>query len=82
MNVHPLTTFPSGSGGMVQDLLGGRALSQRLAGLGLTVGAMVEALQSYGRGPLMVPVHDTRIALGRGQAHKVSAQARERAGAR
>jgi ferrous iron transport protein A len=52
-------------------------LSQRLAGLGLTVGAMVEVLQNYGRGPLIVAVRDTRIALGRGQADKVLVEPRD-----
>jgi ferrous iron transport protein A len=77
MNVRPLTDFPSGSRGRVQRLLGGRMLSQRLAGLGLTVGAMVEVLQNYGRGPLIVSVRDTRIALGRGQADKVLVEPRD-----
>lgn len=78
MKVHRLTAFPSGSSGAVQDLPGGRALSQSLAGLGLTVGAMVEVLRNYRRGPLIVSVRDTRIALGRDKADKVSARARER----
>jgi Fe2+ transport system protein FeoA len=28
-------------------------------------------VQNYGNGPLIVLVRDTRIALGRGEAHKV-----------
>ncbi|MGC8722975.1 MAG: FeoA family protein [Acidobacteriota bacterium] len=77
MNTRPLTAFPPGSRGTVQRLLGGRGLTQKLAGLGLTVGAMVEVLQNYGRGPLIVSVRDTRIALGRGQAVKVLVEPRE-----
>lgn len=77
MNMRPLTALPSGSRGVVQRLTGGRALSQRLAGLGLTVGAMIEIMQNYGRGPLIVSVRDTRIALGRGQASKVLVEPRE-----
>jgi len=43
----------------------------RLAVLGFTPDAEVMMLQNFGRGPLIVTVRDTRIALGRGEAGKV-----------
>jgi ferrous iron transport protein A len=43
----------------------------RLAALGLVVGAHLEVLQNSGRGPLLVRVHNTRVALGRNEATKV-----------
>lgn len=39
--------------------------------MGLAMGARIEVLQNVGRGPLLVRVHETRIALGRGEAAKI-----------
>jgi len=55
----------------VQGLAGGRGFVGRLAALGFTPGAEVTMVQNFGRGPVIVLVRDTRIALGRGEARKV-----------
>ncbi len=57
--------------GQVRSLRGGRGLVGRLASLGFTPGAPVEMVQNFGRGPLIVLVRGSRIALGRGEAGKV-----------
>lgn len=49
----------------------GRLESNRLASLGLTPGALVNMTQNYGRGPLIVMVRGTRIALGRFEADQI-----------
>ena len=49
----------------------GRAETARLASLGFTPGAKVDMTQNYGRGPLIVTVRGTRVALGRGEASKI-----------
>ncbi|MBU4224808.1 MAG: ferrous iron transport protein A, partial [Chloroflexi bacterium] len=49
--------------------------STRLAGLGVTPGVEVTVLQNFGRGPMIVTVRDTRIALGRGETFKVLVEA-------
>lgn len=49
----------------------GRTESNRLASLGFTPGALVDMTQNYGRGPLIVMVRGTRVALGRGEAAKI-----------
>ena len=49
----------------------GRGLTSRLAALGLVAGAHIEVLQNSGRGPVLVRVHNTRVALGRNEARKV-----------
>lgn len=67
----PLATLPSGKVGMVRQLDGGRGLVGRLASLGFSPGVAVQMLQNFGRGPLIVLVRDTRVALGRGQAMKI-----------
>ncbi len=43
----------------------------RLATLGFTPGATLTMVQNFGRGPLIVNIRSTRIALGRGEAAKV-----------
>lgn len=43
----------------------------RLVSLGFTPGAEVSMTQNYGRGPLIVTVRGTRVALGRGEAAQI-----------
>ena len=50
---------------------GERAVNNRLASLGFTPGVHVNMAQNYGRGPLIVTVRGTRVALGRGEAAKI-----------
>jgi len=57
--------------GIVTDLIGGRGLLSRMATLGFTPGAEVMMVQNFGRGPLIVLIRDTRVALGRGEASKI-----------
>jgi len=57
--------------GIVQYLVGGRGLTSRLATLGFTPGVRVSMVQNFGRGPVIVMVRGTRIALGRGEAQKI-----------
>jgi len=57
--------------GVVLSLQNGRAVNNRLVSLGFTPGVMVEMIQNYGHGPLLVTVRGTRVALGRGEASKI-----------
>jgi len=49
----------------------GRRFSHRLAELGLTPGVEFSILHDSG-GPLLISVRDSRIAIGRGMANKIS----------
>jgi ferrous iron transport protein A len=49
----------------------GRLETTRLASLGFTPGTEVDMIQNYGRGPLIVTVRGTHVALGRGEAAKI-----------
>lgn len=49
----------------------GAVEATRLVSLGITPGAEVSMSQNYGRGPLIVTVRGTHIALGRGEAAKI-----------
>jgi len=70
-----LSDLPAGTRGIVRQLRGGRGFSTRLAGLGVTPGVEVTVLQNFGRGPMIVTVRDSRIALGRGETFKVLVEA-------
>jgi ferrous iron transport protein A len=49
----------------------GRELTSRLTSLGLTPGVVVQVLQNHGRGPIIINVRGTHVALGRGEAEKL-----------
>ena len=66
-----LDQMPSGSGGVIIALSGGRSLVSRLATLGFVPGGDVRMVQNYGRGPVIVLVRQSRCALGRGEAAQV-----------
>ena len=67
----PLDSLAPGEAGFIRRLGGGRGFVSRLATLGFTVGAEVQMVQNYRHGPLIVMVHNCRVALGRGEAAKV-----------
>ena len=71
---------PSQEGSVIQ-VKGGPGLVSRLATLGFTPGAELTMVQNYGRGPLIVRIRDTRIALGRGEASKIAITRRANHGA-
>lgn len=66
-----LADLMPGEWGTVRRLDGGRAVLNRLVSLGVTPGARVNMAQNYGRGPLIITVRGTRLALGRGEAEKI-----------
>ena len=66
----PLTMAAPGQLVRLVHVQGGQSSRQRLAELGLTPGVEMSVVQDSG-GPLLVCVRETRIALGRGLAHKV-----------
>ena len=66
----PLTMLPPGQPARIVEVRAGRHLKDRLAGLGLLPGNTVKVLRDNG-GPLLLAVGETRLALGRGMAHKI-----------
>lgn len=44
--------------------------------LGLRVGKMVEMLNNEGRGPILLKIDESRIAIGRGMAMKIMVELR------
>lgn len=68
-----LTDLPGGTRARVRRIGGGHRLLNRLLALGLAPGVQVRVLRNPRRGPLLVLVNDTRVALGRGEAAKIQA---------
>jgi len=66
-----LSALPAGARGVIHSLLGGHSFGSRVANLGFTVGAPVGVRQNYGRGPMIVALRGTLVALGRAEAAKV-----------
>ena len=76
-NVVPLTSLLDGQKGVISFIRGGRGASQRLADLGLTPRTEITVVRSaLFRGPLMISVRGTTLAIGRGLATKIFVRAR------
>lgn len=66
-----LAALVAGATARVLHLYGGREFVARLAALGFTTGTEVRVEQNFGRGPLIVSLRGTRLALGRREAGRV-----------
>jgi ferrous iron transport protein A len=69
-----LSALPTGERGVIHSLLGGHSFGSRVANLGFTVGAPISVRQNYGRGPMIVALRGTLVALGRAEAAKILIQ--------
>ena len=63
-----LSSLPAGRRGVVRALQGGHLFCSRAANLGFTAGTEVTVVQNFGRGPMIVSLRGTRVALGRAEA--------------
>ncbi len=66
----PLSLAPIGQAVKLISIRAGAQLTHRLTEMGLTPGVELKVMQNTG-GPLVVSVRDSRLALGRGMAHKM-----------
>ena len=70
-NCHlPLTMVAPGESVRLIRIVAGHRLRRRLTELGLIPGVEFKIMQGEG-GPLLLAIKDTRLALGRGMAHKI-----------
>ena len=72
--VRPLSTAPQKQALTVVKVAAGRRATHRLTEMGLTPGVEVKIVQDNG-GPLILAVRGSRLAIGRGLAHKVMVNA-------
>jgi len=70
-NLMPLSMLSMGEEAEFVDVRGGRGVRKRLSALGLNPGMKVTVVQNAMRGPIVLGVMDSRIALGRGMAHRI-----------
>jgi ferrous iron transport protein A len=71
----PLSAVRSGEQVHIHRIRGGHHFLSRLASLGFTPGARLRVVQNFGRGPIIVNLRDTRVALGRGEAAHIEVEA-------
>jgi Fe2+ transport system protein FeoA len=69
-----LDELPTGGEAEVESLSGAGTIMSRLAALGFVPGSRVSMVQNRGRGPLIVSVIHTRVALGRSEAGSIRAR--------
>jgi Fe2+ transport system protein FeoA len=69
----PLSMVEPGESVKLVRVATGHRLRRRLTELGLIPGVEFKIMQDEG-GPLLLAVKDTRLALGRGMAHKIIVQ--------
>ena len=67
----PLAMVRTGAQVRLVRIDAGRGLQARLASLGLLPGTGLRVVSVNARGPAVVAVGESRIALGRGMAHKM-----------
>ena len=70
----PLTMVSPGESVRLIRIIAGYSLRRRLTELGLIPGVEFKIMQDEG-GPLLLAVKDTRLALGRGMAHRIIVEA-------
>jgi DtxR family Mn-dependent transcriptional regulator len=66
-----ISKLASGESGIVKSYTGGRGMLGRCLSMGFTPSSLVKMLKNFGSGPVLVKVHDTEVALGRGIAEKI-----------
>lgn len=66
-----LGAVQNGESVQIRKMKGGHQFLSRLASLGFTPGVELQVVQNYGRGPIIVSLRGTRVALGRGEAEKI-----------
>lgn len=68
----PLSLVPANRSVVLQQVRGGHGVSAHLAAMGLLPGARILVRHNDHRGPVLIGLNDSRLALGRGMAQKVA----------
>ena len=69
-----LDELPTGDEAEIESVGGVGSMMSRLAALGFVPGSRVSMVQNRGRGPIIVSVIHTRVALGRSEAGSIRAR--------
>jgi ferrous iron transport protein A len=71
-----LTTLERGKTAVISGLSGGQHFISRVTAMGFTPDTPVTMIQNIGKGPILVYLRDTQVALGRGEAAKIQVDGR------
>jgi len=74
----PLGLLQLGDKAEVAEIKPGKHSCARIEDMGFRIGKTVEMLNSGGRGPLLVKIDESRLALGRGMAMKIMVRRKEK----
>ncbi len=66
-----LDEISDGKKGKIASLGGGGGFLSRITAMGFTPGTVVKVVRNGSRGPLIVELRDSEIAIGRGEASKI-----------
>jgi len=72
-----LGKLPPGESAVIKTCGGGRESLGRCLSMGFTPGSVIKMMENYRRGPVLVRVHDTEVAIGRQLAEKISVVRKE-----
>lgn len=73
-----LIDLQEGESGRVLEILGGMGIHQRLDAMGITVGVKIKKVSSSAlRGPVVIVVGRTQVAIGHGMAHRIMVEVGE-----
>jgi len=68
----PLAMATPGELVTVKEIRAGGGLQRRLADMGLTPGVQLKVINIQTSGPVLIDLRGSRVALGRGIAHKIA----------
>jgi ferrous iron transport protein A len=66
-----LADLRPGNKAIVDQIIGGRNLRQKLVNLGMLPGTEVTVVRSNKLGPMVLNIHNSRIMIGAGMAKKI-----------
>lgn len=70
----PLLQMLTGQNAILKDITWGMKIKRKLYDMGMTPGTPVSMISSSGRGPVILDVRGSRLALGRGISEKISVE--------
>ena len=59
---------------LIKELLSGYRMKTRLLSMGLTIGTIFKVIHFNDRGPMLIHVRGTQLALGRGIVSKITVE--------
>jgi ferrous iron transport protein A len=72
-----ISSLEEGQTAVVSGLTGGQRFVSRASAMGFTPDTQVTMMQNFGRGPVLVYLRDTQVALGRGEAARIQVEGSE-----